>query len=171
MMLSAISGSVASILIGMFVDRTKCFKEVIKTCYICMAIIAVAINLVSNNLGIIIHRNFQFLRNPKSRGTDDFVLVGLLCLLGFFSIPVFPISLELGVETTFPVAEATSSGVLIIAGQLMMFSVTFGMEGLESSYLAYETQHRYTNNQTMKARPNNFNELFAENYQCEFKEQ
>jgi hypothetical protein len=108
------------------------------------------------------------LRNPKSRATDDIVIIGLLCLLGFFSIPVFPISLELGVETTFPVAEATSSGVLIIAGQLMMFSVTFGMEGLESSYLGYETQHRYTNNHTLMARPKYYEQLFVENYQREF---
>jgi hypothetical protein len=106
------------------------------------------------------------LRNPKARATDDIILVALLCLLGFFSIPVFPISLELGVETTFPVAEATSSGVLIIAGQLLMFIVTFGMEGLESSYLAYETQHRYTNNQTTAQKPGNFHRLFVENYQC-----
>jgi FLVCR family MFS transporter 7 len=47
---------------------------------------------------------------------DTTILVVLLIALGFFAIPIFPISLELGVETTFPVAEATSSGILIIAG-------------------------------------------------------
>lgn len=66
-------------------------------------------------------------------------------------------------------AEATSSGVLIIAGQLLMFMVTFGMESLESSYLAYETQHRYTNNHTLAQRPDNFSQLFVENYQCKFQ--
>jgi hypothetical protein len=42
--------------------------------------------------------------------------VVLFAALGFFTIPIFPISLELGVESTFPVAEATSSGILIISG-------------------------------------------------------
>lgn len=46
MSLSAISGCVASILIGMFVDRTKLFKEVIKTCYIGVAVVAITVNLV-----------------------------------------------------------------------------------------------------------------------------
>jgi fucose permease len=50
MALSAISGCVASILIGMFVDRTKRFKEVIKTCYICVSIVAISINLVNSSV-------------------------------------------------------------------------------------------------------------------------
>uniref|UniRef100_A0A1I7RSX2 MFS domain-containing protein n=2 Tax=Bursaphelenchus xylophilus TaxID=6326 RepID=A0A1I7RSX2_BURXY len=142
MALSAISGCIGSVLAGYFVDRTKKFKEVIKTCYIGMAIAAVSINV--------------FLRHPKANTMDDVTLVLLLVILGFFAIPVFPISLELGVETTFPVAEATSSGILIIAGQLLMFMVTLGMQSLESSKWIYQSEidssHTLVN-------------LFAKNYQ------
>lgn len=35
-----------------------------------------------------------------------------LCLFGLFALPLFPVCLELGVEVTYPVAEATSSGLL-----------------------------------------------------------
>ncbi|KAI1699378.1 major facilitator superfamily domain-containing protein 7-a [Ditylenchus destructor] len=121
--LSAMSGSVASILAGYFVDKTKMFKETIKSAYVGIAFIAIIVNI--------------FLRRPKQSDLDTFVLVVLVIMLGFFAIPVFPISLELGVETTFPVAEATSSGILIIAGQLLLFLTTFVMQELESSSWIY----------------------------------
>ena len=35
-----------------------------------------------------------------------------LCLFGFFALPLIPACMELGVEVTYPVAEATSSGLL-----------------------------------------------------------
>ncbi len=35
-----------------------------------------------------------------------------LCLFGFFALPLIPACMELGVEITYPVAEATSSGLL-----------------------------------------------------------
>uniref|UniRef100_A0A915DVH5 Uncharacterized protein n=1 Tax=Ditylenchus dipsaci TaxID=166011 RepID=A0A915DVH5_9BILA len=98
--LSALSGSVASILAGYFVDRSKMFKEIIKSCYIGAALVAIASIFFcatqSNPAWTLLH-----------------------CL-------------ELGVETTFPVAEATSSGILIIAGQLLLFLTTFVMQCLES---------------------------------------
>ncbi|TKR61273.1 hypothetical protein L596_028401 [Steinernema carpocapsae] len=107
MALSAVTGCISSILAGMLVDKTKKFNEIIKFCYFGGAVFAVAINL--------------FLRHQKSSGLDTAVFIVLLSMLGWFYIPPFPIGLELGVETTFPVAEATSSGVLVTAGQLVMF--------------------------------------------------
>ena len=35
-----------------------------------------------------------------------------LCSFGFFGFALMPVCLELGVELTYPVAEATSSGLL-----------------------------------------------------------
>ena len=35
-----------------------------------------------------------------------------LCFFGFFALPLIPACMELGVEITYPVAEATSSGLL-----------------------------------------------------------
>ena len=45
----------------------------------------------------------------------------LVCLggFGFFGFATYPVSLELAVETTYPVAEATSSGGLLIFGYVI----------------------------------------------------
>jgi len=36
--------------------------------------------------------------------------------LGFFGLALNPLCLELAVECTFPVAEGTSAGILILSG-------------------------------------------------------
>uniref|UniRef100_A0A914I7Q2 Uncharacterized protein n=1 Tax=Globodera rostochiensis TaxID=31243 RepID=A0A914I7Q2_GLORO len=123
---SAFSGTLASVLGGWVVDRTKKFNEFIKAAYVGIAIVGAALNL--------------FLRHPRQSPLDTVVLSVLLTLLGFFAVPVFPISLELGVESTFPVAEATSSGLLIISGQLQLFLLTFGMQFLESKDWLYHSE-------------------------------
>ncbi|KAE9550784.1 hypothetical protein FO519_005999 [Halicephalobus sp. NKZ332] len=107
--LAAIAGFISSIIVGYYVDKTKKFKEVIKVGSVCIAIVAVGIDV--------------FLRHKNSNWYDSYILGGLLVLLGFFCIPSFPIGLELGIETTYPIAEASSSGVLIISSQLLLFTV------------------------------------------------
>lgn len=46
--------------------------------------------------------------------------------MGAFSIPQFPIGIEMGVETTFPVYEATSSGLLVLSGYVQYDSIGIG---------------------------------------------
>lgn len=76
--------------------------------------------------------------NKTNTGTFDTIIVYILCgCLGAFSIPQFPIGVELGVETTFPVMEATSSGVLVIFGSLFMFIIPFVQNITESMKLFY----------------------------------
>ncbi|VDM40673.1 unnamed protein product, partial [Toxocara canis] len=121
---TAASGVCGSIVAGVIVDRSKRFNEVIKGCYIGIAICASVICL------FVRHKNTDHSFYLAA------VLIAVMMLLGFFAIPVFPIGmlidlidcdqwpmqsmedvrLELGVETTFPIAEATSSGILIIGG-------------------------------------------------------
>ncbi|XP_065919337.1 solute carrier family 49 member A3-like isoform X2 [Dysidea avara] len=59
---------------------------------------------------------------------DEPVLIAFsLCSFGFFGFALMPVCLELGVELTYPVAEATSSGLLWSATQLMgLFLTTVG---------------------------------------------
>ena len=54
----------------------------------------------------------QVTRYEDSKG----LVTVAVCTLGFFGFAVYPLSLELSVESTFPVAEATSSGVLMLSG-------------------------------------------------------
>jgi len=44
---------------------------------------------------------------------DEGVLIAFsISLFGFFGLPLIPACMELGVEITYPVSEATSSGLL-----------------------------------------------------------
>ena len=43
---------------------------------------------------------------------EPFLIGASLCAFGFFALPLIPACMELGVEITYPVAEATSSGLL-----------------------------------------------------------
>ena len=55
-----------------------------------------------------------------SRYPDQELLVILsVSLFGLFGFSLYPICLELAVECTYPVAEATSSGFLIMSGLVL----------------------------------------------------
>jgi FLVCR family MFS transporter 7 len=43
----------------------------------------------------------------------------LMSLLGFFMVPVMPLSFELACELSFPVGEAIAAGMLVTGGQLI----------------------------------------------------
>ncbi|KHN72271.1 Uncharacterized protein Tcan_12141 [Toxocara canis] len=134
---TAASGVCGSIVAGVIVDRSKRFNEVIKGCYIGIAICASVICL------FVRHKNTDHSFYLAA------VLIAVMMLLGFFAIPVFPIGLELGVETTFPIAEATSSGILIIGGQLQLCLMTYVMEVLMREAWFRDTQLQYPHNREL----------------------
>jgi FLVCR family MFS transporter 7 len=87
-------GLVGATLAGLLIDYTKLFKE-IATVSLCLAILS----LVWFTEVFTMH--------------DQPVLIGFsLCVFGFFALPLIPACMELGVEITYPVAEATSTGLL-----------------------------------------------------------
>lgn len=52
------------------------------------------------------------------------VPIALSCgFFGLFGLPVYPIGNELAVETTYPVGEATSSGILFMFGYSLIIRV------------------------------------------------
>mgnify|MGYP001051428054 FL=1 len=57
--------------------------------------------------------------SPYSQPCSFWFLAASAALLGFSMTPVLPISLELGVEITFPIGESISSGLLMASGQLV----------------------------------------------------
>jgi FLVCR family MFS transporter 7 len=95
-----VSGLIGAALAGIYVDRTKRFEEAMKVCFAIAGIAAcnfcMAVQLPDVPVWV-----------AASVGT-----------FGFFGFAIYPIGLEVGVETTYPVAEATSTGIIIIAGQL-----------------------------------------------------
>ncbi|KAI6201794.1 hypothetical protein M3Y96_00880300 [Aphelenchoides besseyi] len=97
MIVSGISGAAVA---GIIVDSTKRFLLVYKICLVGTLLAAVSLALT------ISHENRQYL------------IATFIFAFGFFGFPTYPLGLELAVETTFPVPEATSSGSLIVAGQV-----------------------------------------------------
>ncbi|KAL5470655.1 hypothetical protein EMCRGX_G028657 [Ephydatia muelleri] len=87
-------GVTGAIIASLILDYTKLFKEV---------------GVISFGLAVLCFVWFI----EVSRLYDQSVNVVIsLCVFGFFALPLVPVCMELGVEITYPVAEATSSGLL-----------------------------------------------------------
>ncbi|KAJ1348208.1 hypothetical protein KIN20_003459 [Parelaphostrongylus tenuis] len=122
--LAALIGVVASLICAMLADHTKKFKEIVRICWVCFVSVAIFT---------------RFWLRHKWSATKDSVVLMLSCAgLGAFSIPQFPIGVEMGVETTFPIYEATSSGLLVLSGQLWMFVMYFVFETTKKLKLIYK---------------------------------
>ncbi|WAR22401.1 S49A3-like protein [Mya arenaria] len=93
-------GSIGAVFAGLYVDRTKRFEEVVKFCWCLSTVFGIAFTQVS-------------------RFRDQQVLVALaVALFGGFGFAIYPICMELAVEVTYPIAEATSAGLMVISGQI-----------------------------------------------------
>ncbi|KAJ1348210.1 hypothetical protein KIN20_003463 [Parelaphostrongylus tenuis] len=124
MSLAAVAGVVGALICGVIADYTKKFKEIARVCWVCFT-------------STVIFTRFWLRR--KWSGAGDSVILMLACAgLGAFSIPQMVIGAEMGVETTFPIYEATSSGLLMLSGQLWMFATYFVFETAKRFELFYE---------------------------------
>ncbi|XP_067657381.1 solute carrier family 49 member A3-like [Haliotis asinina] len=93
-------GVVGAAVAGIICDKTKRFEEVAK------------ISLAGASL-------FGIVFTEVSRFRDmNIEIASSIALFGFFGFALYPICMELAVEVTYPVAEATSSGMLFISGQV-----------------------------------------------------
>ncbi|KAJ8382343.1 hypothetical protein SKAU_G00031210 [Synaphobranchus kaupii] len=93
-------GVVGAAFLGFYVDRTKKFIEATKISIALCALACIGLAVVSQ------------LRDQKAA-------VAILCsLFGFFGFSIYPVAMELSVESSYPVGEASSSGLLFISGQI-----------------------------------------------------
>jgi FLVCR family MFS transporter 7 len=99
--LMIVCGLIGSALFGIFVDKTRLFEETMKIC-LCIASVAASSLLVA----------LQY-------ESQQWWIALSIGAFGAFGFAIYPIGLEIGVETTFPVPEATSTGLLIIMGQVL----------------------------------------------------
>ncbi|XP_068596745.1 solute carrier family 49 member A3 [Brachionichthys hirsutus] len=87
-------------LAGLYVDKTKKFTEVVKISLSLSALACIAFSVVS-----------QF---PQQK-----VAVAIVSsLFGLFGFSAYPVAMELSVECSYPVGEATSSGLVFVSGQV-----------------------------------------------------
>ncbi|KTF81257.1 hypothetical protein cypCar_00011025 [Cyprinus carpio] len=91
-------GVLGAFLLGLYVDKTKKFTEVTK------------INMCLTSLGCSVFAVVSQLSEQK-------FIIGAVCAwFGLFGYSVYPVAMELGVECSYPVGEATSSGLIFVSG-------------------------------------------------------
>ena len=93
-----VSGLIGAAASGVYVDKTKKFEETVK-CSLCIA------GLFACSLSV----SLQY------EHVEWWIALSIFGF-GAFGFAIYPIGLELGVEVTYPVAEATSSGLIIMLG-------------------------------------------------------
>ncbi|XP_065174769.1 solute carrier family 49 member A3-like [Sycon ciliatum] len=95
-----LTGLLGSGVTSVYVDKTKKFVLALKVCYVGAAVGLTWFAMVSS------------LRDQTA------LIYASLAFFGFFGYGLLPVALELSVECTYPVAEATSAGVMWLAGQV-----------------------------------------------------
>jgi len=106
-----VAGLIGSIVVGVYVDKTKKYKKSILVCSIISTIAAGGLVAIL----------------PSGNG----VLFGIVCgICGFFATPVFPLSFEFCAELSFPVAEAASGGLMVVMTQIVAAFGTVGVTAI-----------------------------------------
>uniref|UniRef100_A0A8C8JHK6 Major facilitator superfamily (MFS) profile domain-containing protein n=1 Tax=Oncorhynchus tshawytscha TaxID=74940 RepID=A0A8C8JHK6_ONCTS len=99
-------GIVGAGFLGLYVDKTKKFIEATK------------VNMSFSASG------FSVLYFMK-------IAVAVVCsLFGFFGFSIYPVAMELSVECSYPVGEATSAGLIFISGQIQSVIYILLLQGL-----------------------------------------
>ena len=104
-----IGGTVASCIL----DHTKKFKEVgvvtLGLAILCLVWFMEVGVVYGGRCGLLFSTFIMQVARLEHQSVN---IAFSLCMFGFFALPLIPVCMELGVEITFPIAEATSSGLL-----------------------------------------------------------
>uniref|UniRef100_A0A3P9L6L8 Solute carrier family 49 member 3 n=1 Tax=Oryzias latipes TaxID=8090 RepID=A0A3P9L6L8_ORYLA len=93
-------GIVGAGALGLYVDKTKKFIEATKINMGLTALACVAFSVVS--------------LMPRQK----FAVAAVCSLFGVFGFSIYPVAMELSVECSYPVGEATSAGLVFVSGQV-----------------------------------------------------
>uniref|UniRef100_A0A8C8RI95 Solute carrier family 49 member 3 n=1 Tax=Pelusios castaneus TaxID=367368 RepID=A0A8C8RI95_9SAUR len=110
--LFTVSGLLGAFLLGLYVDKTKQFIESTKICFSLTALASIAFATVSR------------FRNQ----TVPLALIS--SLFGFFGFSIYPVSMELAVECSYPVGEGTSTGLVFVSGQIQGIILMLTLQAL-----------------------------------------
>ncbi|XP_037531406.1 solute carrier family 49 member A3 [Nematolebias whitei] len=105
-------GVVGAVPFGLYVDKTKKFIEVAKINLSLTALACVAFSVVC--------------LMPQQKAA-----VAVVCsLFGCFGFSIYPVLMELSVECSYPVGEATSAGLAFVSGQVQSFVYILVLQAL-----------------------------------------
>ncbi|XP_060742363.1 solute carrier family 49 member A3 [Tachysurus vachellii] len=105
-------GVLGAAILGYIVDKTKLFTECIK------------ISMCLTSLACTMFAVVSQLREQK-------IVIGLVCaFFGLFGFATYPVAMELSVECSYPVGEATSAGLVFISGQIQSIVYTVLLQAL-----------------------------------------
>ncbi|OZC10955.1 hypothetical protein X798_02099 [Onchocerca flexuosa] len=116
----------ALMIIGIFVDRTKLYEETMKVCMSVAVIFGViflqVVFLYSKNTPKRkISRKICYDFHEQNLALHPGLIIYLVItafLFGVFGLASYPVGLELASECSFPVSETTSSGFIVLSGQI-----------------------------------------------------
>lgn len=127
------SGLVGATCAGLIIDFFKLFKEVAVVslslgmlCFIWFTEASQTV-IVEQCIDCIADDAYTLPIQVFNRTGQGVNIAFSVCLFGFFGLPLIPACMELGVEVTYPVSEATSSGLL--------WSMTYVSISISSSHL------------------------------------
>ena len=106
-------GLLGACVVGPVLECTHCYRTMLKLCLTCAS---VALTLL------------VFLLQPGY----EIPVGGCFALMGLFMLPLLPAALESAVEVTYPVAEESSTAVLLLFGNTLGIGLTFAMQYLIS---------------------------------------
>ncbi|KAE9548869.1 hypothetical protein FO519_007920 [Halicephalobus sp. NKZ332] len=98
--LMIVGGVVGATIAGIFVDKTKKFEETLKIA-----------------MGVACFFGVIFLQLALRPNYGYFIL-GLCFVFGVMGLAAYPVGLELSAEVSFPVSETTSTGLIVLSGQI-----------------------------------------------------
>uniref|UniRef100_A0A1I7TP41 MFS domain-containing protein n=1 Tax=Caenorhabditis tropicalis TaxID=1561998 RepID=A0A1I7TP41_9PELO len=110
--------------VGIIADRTRKFKTIALLNAFVIAFFVLALRL--------------YLIKEYSGWYDSVIVCGLLGIIMSCCAIHTPIGNEMGVETTYPVQESISTGVLNTFGQAWLFTLYFVMYALQESNWIYK---------------------------------
>lgn len=89
-----------TLFLGIFVDKTRRYAETMKV-----------------SMALAVFFGLAFLQLSMVRGVGYLIIV-VCFLFGVMGLAMYPVGLEMSAECTFPVAETTSTGLVVLSGQI-----------------------------------------------------
>jgi len=112
-------GTLGMGLIGFIVDKTKAYKTLMNIAFFLSSVML-----------------FWFSFTISAKTYNNGILYFVSILLGIFISCIMPLSLELCVETTYPLSEGTSSSVMLLVSEIMATLFAFVADYLEEQFKA-----------------------------------